>query len=729
MRTIEKKAAFAHFSHAETWHNLSATFGGHGASIRAASAPKAELDAAPAGYDPTLDKVQWNIPAMFGGSVAKAIAVLSQFNGQGVHIGHYDNGIDKTVAALATHYDASRELVINGVKADPSLFTPTNKGYHGTATAGIMIADGSTNGGTLTGLSYGATLTSVSFFSGVAGANQIAAVRQMNKFDVTNNSWGWGSKWADSSSTSFGAGFQAALKSAADSGRAGLGTVIVHSAGNDWTTDHRDANTQEFSADRHVITVGALTAAGDVASYSQRGASVLVSAVTGVTTTDRTGAAGWAAGDTVSLGGTSAAAPQISAIVADMMSANRNLGWRDVENILALTANAKTTAPFSTAPKGAMAYGWTVNGAEGVNGGGYHFSNDVGFGIANGHDAVREAEVWGYFNAVPKTSANEQIVSVAGAAKAIAASAAGTSWTFNVARSISVENVSLSMTVTSANLDHLRVMLTSPDGTKSLMLDASTGPAHAVSGFNWTLGSHAFLGELSAGTWTAKLIDTVAADNARLSSISLKLYGSAPATSHVYHYSDEAPKMAAFDASRLVINDKTGFGNWLDTAMMTGTEAINLNSGATSTLNGKAFVTIGHGTVINNVTLGDGASTVVGNNYGNIFVAGHGSTDISGGGGKDRFISGYGDDVFRGGAGADTFVFNHKSFGHDIIADFQGGVDKISLQGLGDTFGKLSIVDTGSEITIGHVTADAGDAIVLLNTNNYHLAATDFIFV
>ena len=71
--------------------------------------------------------------------------------------------------------------------------------------------------------------------------------------------------------------------------------------------------------------------------------------------------------------------------------------------------------------------------------------------------------------------------------------------------------------------------------------------------------------------------------------------------------------MLAFDPSRLTIHDANGVSDWLDTAAMTGAEVINLNLGAVSTLNGQVFAVIGLDTVIDNVTLGDGASTVTGN--------------------------------------------------------------------------------------------------------------------
>lgn len=692
--------------------------------------------AAPAGgYDTATNTLQWNIPAMFGGSAAKAIATLSQFNGQGVHVADYDDGIDKTVKALMTRYDASRELVINGQKADPGILSGSGAGVHGTATAGEIIADGTTNGGTLTGLAYGAQLTAVNIFSGVAANNFVTAIRLMANFDVTNNSWGWSTKWADSASTAFGAAFQGAIKTAVDTGRAGLGTVVVHAAGNEWSVDHRDLNTSEFSADRHVVNVAAIGSNGDVSYYSNRGASLLVGASSGgstgqyIATTDRTGAAGYAAGDvTKSFNGTSAAAPQVTAIVADMLSANSKLGWRDVQNILALTANDVETKTFTKSAVGQMAYGWSINGASGVNGGGYHFSNDVGFGIANGHDAVREAEVWNYFNPVAQTSANELRVSASVGATAVSAGVAGTSFSFKITQSISVENVSLTFNISSRNLDNLSVTLTGPSGTKSLMLDTSTGAAVSASNFTWSLGSHAFLGELSAGSWTVTFKDTVAADAVKLNSATLELFGSSVSAAHVFHYTDEAAMMLAYDPSRLVIKDASGVDNWLDLAPTTGAADVNLATGATSTLAGKAFATIAAGTTINKVTLGDGTATVRANNNGDTVVAGHGAATILGGLGNDTFYSGWANDVMTGGAGSDVFAFSHAGFGKDVITDFVKGQDKISLKGLAATFAQLKIVDTGSQITIGGITAAATDTIILQNTKNQHLAASDFVF-
>lgn len=186
--------------------------------------------------------------------------------------------------------------------------------------------------------------------------------------------------------------------------------------------------------------------------------------------------------------------------------------------------------------------------------------------------------------------------------------------------------------------------------------------------------------------------------------------------------------MQAYDPTRITINDPTGVGNWMNLAATTGAAVINLNSGASSTLAGRTFATIAANTKINNITLGDGVSIVTGNNNGDTFVAGHGAATIYGGSGADMFYAGWANDMFSGGAGNDTFAFTHANFGQDTITDFVKGQDKISLKGLAASLSQLSIADTGAQITITSRSWAASDKIVLTNTRNQHLAATDFVF-
>ena len=133
----------------------------------------------------------------------------------------------------------------------------------------------------------------------------------------------------------------------------------------------------------------------------------------GIVTTDLTGRNGYnlrsnpdaSVSYTDDFGGTSAAAPIVSGVVALMLNANSGLGWRDVQSILA--ASADYAGPESSLPPPNIS--WQINGAESWNGGGMHISRFHGYGEVNAYAAVRMAEVWAQFSS-SKTSANEQIV-------------------------------------------------------------------------------------------------------------------------------------------------------------------------------------------------------------------------------------------------------------------------------------------------------------------------------
>jgi subtilisin family serine protease len=93
----------------------------------------------------------------------------------------------------------------------------------------------------------------------------------------------------------------------------------------------------------------------------------------GITTCDLMGIYGYnklpgAAGDcTDSFGGTSSAAPLVAGVVALVLGANRNLGWKDVQLILLSTASK--VDPLDS--------DWTQNGA------GRWVNHKYGFGLVN----------------------------------------------------------------------------------------------------------------------------------------------------------------------------------------------------------------------------------------------------------------------------------------------------------------------------------------------------------
>ena len=640
---------------------------------------------------------QWHIRALLGPDPNK---IWDDYTGKGVKVGVYDDGLDKSHADLKGNYNAAGELRYGGVAADPSAGT----GVHGTAVAGIIGASAN-NGIGGVGIAHGASLTGVNIFSGSAYTNYIASIRAMSSFDVTNSSWGWTAKYADNAAVpnSFGDQFVKALAFAAETGRGGLGTAIVNSAGND-ALNGREANDSQFNASRHTITVGAIGQDGDVAAYSTRGSSVLVSAPTsgggsGITTTDKTGGAGYSSGDyTSSFGGTSAAAPVVSGLITLMLEANKGLGWRDIQDILTYTADHTTPAALNGGVSGRLEYAWAINKADNANGGGLHYSHDVGYGMVDGFEAIRYAEVWGKFGPA-ETSANEAKASVSTAVNKAISDNATTSFTMNLSNSIEIEHAALTLTLTHGNVNDLRIELLSPEGTRSILLDATSG-ATAFNNTTWTYGTDALRGELSNGTWTVRVTDTRTGSTGTVINAKLEVFGDAPSANDVYHYNDEFFKMLALDPTRGVLKDADGGIDWINASANVDNTVINLNAGQSSTFGGKVAFTIASGTVIENAVTGDGNDILVGNASANELMGMRGNDTLEGRGGAD---------ILNGGQGTDTATYVSSTLGVDVDlkratqigGDAQGDV-LISIENLtGSALNDVLRGDDGVNVIMG----------------------------
>jgi len=203
--------------------------------------------------------------------------------------------------------------------------------------------------------------------------------------DVVNASWGYTTGYSDNFFSSAFAATNSAIQNDIANGRGGLGMNIIFAAGNGRGSGD-NVNYHNFQNDPFVITVAATDTYGHVASYSTAGAALLVSAPGTAKTDDRVGADGYSTSDYINISGTSYAAPYVSGVVALMLQANPNLGFWDVQEILAYsTKNSDTTSTS-----------WQTNGAQNWNGGGLHFSHDYGFGMVDATAAVRLAESWQY---------------------------------------------------------------------------------------------------------------------------------------------------------------------------------------------------------------------------------------------------------------------------------------------------------------------------------------------
>ncbi|MGV6802405.1 MAG: S8 family serine peptidase [bacterium] len=601
-------------------------------------------------------------------------AIWEDYNGTGVNVGVYDDGLQYSHWDLNDNYNAALQVSVAGNVIDPD---PTATGDpHGTSVSGLIAAENNGIGGV--GVAHGASLTGVTIFSGPADINNnfvgfLEAASQLDNFDVVNHSWG--------SFPTFNpahvAGDQlviAEYENALANGRGGLGTVQVQAAGND--SANADGDWQNSS--RATITVGAFDSSGDASWYSNHGASLLVSAPTSgyssdldQVTTDLLGSAGYVAGDytntTTGFGGTSGATPLVTGTVALMLDANENLGWRDVQEILALSSVERGSG-IGGGINGDENHSWYYNHADNWNGGGLHFSEDYGFGGLNAYNAVRMAEVWGLFNA-PQTSANEDSYSINFTGSLPINDLSTQSAFFTISETMELDYLNFEATLNHTWLPDLTIDLTSPEGTTARLFNRDGDETLADTGWTWNFGINSFRGEMIAGNWTITITDNAGGDIGELTQLGFTAYGhnatnpNVNLDNDVYHYTDAIFDALADQPGRQNLSDTAG-DDWIEMSTMKRNIFLDMRAGNTSTADGTPFLTLGAGTLIENAVGGDGHDILQGTSGDNTLYGMRGNDELRGDAGNDTLYGGKGNDTLNGHTGNDIL---YGEDGDDIL--------------------------------------------------------------
>ncbi len=588
---------------------------------------------------------QWHLNGTWGLNAQK---IWPDYTGKGVLVGILDDGFDYLHTELNLNFRTDLDLDTLGNDND-SYVAAADK--HGTAVAGIIGADDNGQGGV--GVAFDAGLVGIRQGYG-AQSNMSNTLDAFNfartaNLDVLNNSWGFSNAFSDNSRLEFtGTDIYQLTGAMADMtsyGRNGLGTNIVFSAGNG-RANGDNTNYHNFQNSIHSITVGAIKEDGTFASFSTKGASILVSAGgTSLSTTDVSGTGGYVSGDYTTFSGTSASAPVVSGMVALMLEANKNLGWRDVQEILVYSAKHNDAASA----------GWQKNDATNWNGGGLYFSHDYGFGAADAHAAVRLAETW----TLKQTTSNMVTTAAFNAAPSLPIPAAGTiTTTINVTQNIEIEHVLVKLDIDHTKAGDLVVTLVAPDGTKSVLADHIgngnfISSAYGISGIHFDMSSNAHWGERSQGVWTLEINDTVGGNSGVLNSWGVQFTGNNHSADDTYIYTDDFFTLNT-GAVRQILSDTDGGIDTLNFSAIEGRNVTvtlmdnnpwSVNFRDSSGTQYQADIDIADGTIIENVYTGDGMDYVQGNQANNYINTGRND---------DNLCVSMGDDILDGGTGFDT---------------------------------------------------------------------------
>lgn len=647
------------------------------------------------------------------------------------------------VVATRESFDVNhRDLIANG--NDPSGVDNA----HGTGVAGIIASEANNGFGTA-GIAYGS-----------------AFVRdQLNlESDVLQRSLGSGEAPII---TFFESTKQDAIP-VAQTGREGLGTIWVNGGGNG---GHNDATTEvsDDTSTFEIIAVAQGDAVDNTTAGGHFGSGIHVTGLTGnalsqdnIIATDLSGEAGRVSPDTAAtvfqlvtergldlsffgldtgdyqfFGGTSAAAPVVSGSVALVLEASANnvfgaaLGWRDVQELLAVSARHMGSDLVPGGDNPFVEFDgltqlehrpWTINGASTINGGGFHFSVDYGFGYVDVKGAVRLAETWGLtrhsHNLVTQT---ETVVNTN----------SGLSFSYGNALTVEVtapaDALDLDVLELVPVFSHdayreVQISVTSPSGTVSYLFDTPglTNSDEDIARWIETYGEDAFggtfegrtilsrqfWGEDTTGTWTITIEDIVDNGNeGTLTDLDIVWKGDLATEDDTYYFTDDWALMNDANGGVPVIDDGVGT-NSLNLAAVSGDIRLSLAANSTSHIGGTEAFRLGSNTAVALAITGDGNDLLVGTASDETLIGMRGNDTIRGGDGDDVLSSGRGDDAVWAGAGdtGNDTVFG--GMGDDVLA---GGAGNDLLVG-GDANGAgLKAMDLGEQAGFDTLYGGAGN--------------------
>uniref|UniRef100_A0A2A4JU34 furin n=1 Tax=Heliothis virescens TaxID=7102 RepID=A0A2A4JU34_HELVI len=403
--------------------------------------------------------------------------------GRGVVVTILDDGLETDHPDLVANYDPMASYDVNSHDSDPQpRYDMIDSNRHGTRCAGEVAATAN-NSLCAVGVAYGASVGGVRMLDGDVTDAVEARSLSLNPQHVDIYSASWGPD--DDGKTVDGPGELAtrAFIEGVTKGRNGKGSIFVWASGNGGR-EHDNCNCDGYTNSIWTLSISSATERGEVPWYSEMCSSTLAATYSSgainekqVVTTDLHHSC--TAGHT----GTSASAPLAAGICALALQANRDLTWRDMQHIVVRTARPERLS---------------IGGEWRVNGVGRNVSHSFGYGLLDAAGMVRLAKTW---RTVPPQRRCEL---AAPRPQRNVPPRASVTLQLDVGACPGVnylEHVQARVSLSAARRGDLRIVLTSPAGTKVTLL-APRPHDSSRAGFNsWPFMSVHMWGESPLGFW------------------------------------------------------------------------------------------------------------------------------------------------------------------------------------------------------------------------------------
>lgn len=407
-------------------------------------------------------------------------------SGKGIVVSILDDGVQGSHPDLAANYDPQASTDINSGDEDP---TPrdNNDNKHGTRCAG-EVASVAGNAWCGVGIAYNAKIGGVRMLDGPVSDRVEGAALSFHQshIDIYSASWG-----PDDDGQTFdgpGALAKSAFFQGITKGRKGRGNIFIWASGNGGS--YQDScSCDGYTTSIYTLSVSSATFDNKQPWYLEECPSTLCTTYSSanrgqpaIISTDMPNSC------TEQHTGTSASAPIAAGIVALALEANGNLTWRDMQHMVVRTSNP---APLLDNP------GWLKNGV------GRWVSNKFGYGLMNAEALVKLAKVW-------KTVPPHRVCTFS--LKNFEPETLRGNFVKNYTMEVSgrclhtsvlyIEHVQSLVSIQFKRRGDLKIMLTSPKGTSSVLLPARPRDDFRNGFQKWPFMSVQQWGENPQGLWT-----------------------------------------------------------------------------------------------------------------------------------------------------------------------------------------------------------------------------------